>query len=49
MRLLNLVELAFDRLAMFEIINVTLNQNRLDDLSEHFQCPVKSMLLGIGI
>lgn len=46
---LDLVELALDRLAQFDFVDVTQDENRLGDLAESFQRPIQRVLLGVGV
>ena len=46
---LDLVELFFDGLSQFDIIDVAQDEQGFDDLPEGFKCLVKCMLTGIGI
>ncbi|MEZ5835038.1 MAG: hypothetical protein R3D03_04840 [Geminicoccaceae bacterium] len=45
----DLVELLFDGLAQFEIVDVAQDEDRLDDLAESFDSAIELMLAGIGI
>jgi hypothetical protein len=48
-RMLDLVELALDRLAQFHLIDVAQNEQRFNDLAERFERPVQCVLLRVEI
>jgi hypothetical protein len=47
-RVLNLIELTLDGLAQFHLIDVTQDEERLNDLAEGLEPPIQRVLLRIG-